>query len=193
MSIQPNREIRQGDLSGQPGLKAVQLVRTLSVQPEGMVEFVEDGLHDLADSSQPTAQCYGPGIPAVALGRTDYPGSVAVSPPLPRCLARKALVRYLPAQGWLPHRGQPGLGSMPEGEEILGQGLVFNAGWGQAEAGADASGIDRKQQVETFIPTQAVAPANVGLARPPAPRRLADLVGTPELSRACPVPDTGAS
>ncbi len=168
MSIQPNTEIRQGDLSGQPGLKAVQLVRTLSVQPEGMVEFVEDGLHDLADSSQPTAPCFGPGIPTVALGRTHYPGSVAVSPPLPRCLARKALVRYLPAQGWLPHSGQPGLGSMPEGEEILGQGLVFDAGWGQAEAGDDASGIDRKQQVEACIPTQAVAPANVGLARPPA-------------------------
>ena len=159
LSIQPNREIRQGDLSGQPGLKAVQSVRTLSVQPEGMVEFVEDGLHDLADSSQPTAQCYGPGIPAVALGRTDYPGSVAVSPPLPRCLARKALVRYLPAQDWLPHSGQPGLGSMPEGEEILGQGLVFDAGWGQAEAGADASGIDRKQQVEpSYQPRRLLQP-----------------------------------
>ena len=78
------------------------------------------------------------------------------------------------------------MGSMPEVKEILGQGLVFDAGRGKAEAGDDASGIDRKQQVEAFIPTQAVAPANVGLAsQPPSgSRRLADLVGTPELSRA---------
>ena len=73
---------------------------------------------------------------------------------------------------------------MPEGEEILGQGLVFGAGWGKAEAGDDALGIDGKQQVEAFIPAQAVAPANISLPSQPAPRRLADLSGTPGLSKA---------
>ena len=56
---------------------------------------------------------------------------------------------------------------MPEGEEVLGQSLVFDAGWGKAEAGDDALGIDRKQQVEAFMPAPAVAPANV--SRPGQP------------------------
>ena len=56
---------------------------------------------------------------------------------------------------------------MPEGEEVFGEGLVFGAGWGKAEAGDDSLGIDRNQQVEAFIPTQAVAPANVSLPGQP--------------------------
>ena len=70
------------------GLKAVQLMRALPVQPEGMVELGEDGLNQLAYPSQPPAQFFGSGIPAVAFGRTDYPGSIAVSPPLSRRLVR---------------------------------------------------------------------------------------------------------
>ena len=104
---------------------------------------------------------------AVAFGRTDYPGSIVVSPPLCRRRALKAFVHYIPALGWLPQSGQSGMGSMPEGEEVLGQSLVFDAGWGKAEAGDDALGIDRKQQVEAFIPAPAVAPANV--SRPGQP------------------------
>ena len=76
---------------------------------------------------------------------------------------------------------------MPEGEEIPGQGLVFDTGWGQAEAGDDALGIDGKRQMKAFIPAQAVAPANVSLTGQPAGApAFANLVGTPELSRACP-------
>ena len=56
---------------------------------------------------------------------------------------------------------------MPEGEEVPGHGLVLDAGWGKAEAGDDPLGIDRKQQVEAFIPAQAVAPANVSLPGQP--------------------------
>ena len=76
--------------------------------------------------------------------------------------------------------------SRAEGEEILGHGPVLDAGRSKAEAGNDPLGVERKQQVEAFIPAQAVAPANVCLGGRPAraPRRLADLVGTPELSRA---------
>ena len=167
MPVQPDTEIMQGGLGRQPGLKAVQLVWALPVQPEGMVELVKDCLHYLAYPSQPSAQCFGPGIPAVALGGTDYPSSIVVSPPLCRRLAFKAFVHYIAAPGWLPQSGQPGMGSMPEGEEVLGQGLVFDTGWGKAEAGDDALRIDRKQQVEAFIPAQPVAPANVNLPGQP--------------------------
>ena len=167
MPVQPDTEIMQGHLGRQSGLKAIQLVRALPVQREGMVELVEDGLHHLAYPSQPPAQCFGPRVPAVAPGRTDYPGPVAVPPPLSCRLALKAFVHHVPALGWLPQSGQPGMGSMPEGEEVPGHGLVLDAGWGKAEAGDDPLGIDRKQQVEAFIPAQAVAPANVSLPGQP--------------------------
>ena len=48
MPVQPDTEIMQGSLGRQPGLKAVQLVRPLPVQGEGMVELVENRLHHLA-------------------------------------------------------------------------------------------------------------------------------------------------
>ena len=153
LAVQPDAEIMQGNLGRQPGLKALQLVRALPVQPEGMVELVEDSLHDLAYPGQPPAQSFRPGISAVAPGRTDQPSSVAVPPPLSPHPALKAFVRHIPTLGWRPQSGQPGMGSVPEGEEVLGQGLVFGSGWGKAEAGDDALGIDGKQQVEAFIPT----------------------------------------
>ena len=167
MPVEPDAEIVQGCLGGQPGLKSLQLVRALPVQPEGMVELLKDRFHDLAYSSQPAAQSLGPVGLAVAFGRRDQPGAVAVLPPLMPLPSLEALVGHIPAQGRRTQGGQPGVGSMPEGEEILGQGLILGAGRGKAEAGDDALGIDRKQQVKAFIPAQAVALANVSLSGQP--------------------------
>ncbi len=61
----------------------------------------------------------------------------------------------------------PGLGIMTESEEVLGYGLVFGAGWGKTEPSNDPLGSDRDQQIEPFVPSQAVAPANVVLTRQP--------------------------
>ena len=167
LPVEPDTEIMQGGLGGQPGLKAFQLVRALPVQPEGMVELFKDRFHDLAYSSQPAAQPLGPGGLAVAFGRREQPGAVAVPPPLMPLPSLKALVRHIPAQGRCPQGRQPVVGSMPEGEEVLGQSLVLGAGRGKAEAGDDALRIDGKQQVKAFIPAQAVAPANVSLSGQP--------------------------
>ena len=167
MPVEPDTEIVQGDPSRQPGLKTVQLVRTLPVQREGMVELVEDGLHDLAYPGQPAAHCFGPGIPAVAPGRTDYPGSVAVSPPLSRPPGPQSLCPLHTSLGLVPPKWATWDGGMPEGTEILGQGLVLGAGCGKAETGNAALGIDGKQQVEARIPAQPVAPANIRLTGQP--------------------------
>ena len=169
LPVEPDTEIVQGGLGGQPGLKAVQLVRALPVQPEGMVELLEDRFHDLTYPGQPAAQCFGPRGLAVGFGRRDQPGTIAVLPPLMPLLSLEALVRHIPAQSLRPQGGKPGVGSLPEGEEILGQSLVPGAGRGKAETGNDALGIDRKQQVKAFIPAQAVAPANISLSGQPAP------------------------
>ena len=168
MPVQPDAEIMQGNPGRQPGLKALQFMRALPVQPEGMMELAENRLHHLAYPGQPPAQSLGPAGPAVALGRTDYPGAIAVPPPLAQLPARKALVGQVPAPGRLSQSGQPGMGSMPEGEEVPGQSRVIGAGWGKAEAGDDPMGIDGEQQVEALIPAQTVAPANVSLSGEPA-------------------------
>ena len=55
LPVEPDEEIVQGGLGGQPGLKAVQLVRALPVQPEGMVELPKDRFRYLAYPSQPAA------------------------------------------------------------------------------------------------------------------------------------------
>ena len=167
LPVEPDTEIVQGGLGGQPGLKAIQLVRPLPVQPEGVVELLKDRFHDLAYPSQPAAQSLGPRGLAVAFGRRDQPGAVAVLPPLMPLPSLEALIRHIPAQGRRPQGGQPGVGSMPKGEEILGQCLVLGAGRGKAEAGNDALRIYGKEQVKAFIPAQAVAPANISLSGQP--------------------------
>ena len=167
LPVEQYAKIMQGGSGCQSCLKAVQLVRPLPVQPEGVVELLKDRFHDLAYPGQPAAQSFGPGSLAVAFGRRDQPGAVAVPPPLMQLPSLKALVRHIPAQGRCPQGGQPGVGSMPEGEEILGQCLVLGAGRGKAEAGDDALRIDGKEQVKAFIPAQAVAPANISLSGQP--------------------------
>ena len=82
LPVEPDTEIVQGGLGGQPSLKALQLVRALPVQPEGVVEFVKDRFHDLAYPGQPAPQSLGPRGLAVSFGRRDQPGAVAVLPPL---------------------------------------------------------------------------------------------------------------
>ena len=108
--------------------------------------------------------------------------------PLP---SLEAFVRHIPAQSRRPQGGQPGVGIMPEGEEIPGQSLVLGAGRGKAETGDDTLGIDGKQQVKAFSVGKGEPNTSPGgyssqyqPASQPAPRRFASLVGTPELSKA---------
>ena len=186
-------------------MKALQLVRALPVQSEGMVELLKDRFHDLAYPGQPAAQSLGPGGLAVAFGRGDQPAAVTVLPPLMPLPSLEALVRHIPAQALRQAQEAP-----PEwaiwGGEYAGRRKnprpvsVLGAGLGKAEAGDDALGIDRKQQVKAFIPAQAVAPANVSLSgqppelvegrRPGVSRPLWEPRNCPTLRRGSAVPAT---
>ena len=97
LPVEPDAEIVQGCLGGQSGLKAVQLVRSLPVQAEGIVELVKDRFHDMAYPSQPAAQSLGPRGLAVAFGRRDQPGAVAVLPPLMLLPSLEAVISHIPA------------------------------------------------------------------------------------------------
>ena len=68
LPVEPDAEIVQGGLGGQPGLKALQLVRALPVQPEGMVELLKDvsTIWRIPASQQRSA--LGQGVLLLALG-----------------------------------------------------------------------------------------------------------------------------
>ena len=115
---------------------------------------------------------------AIPLGRTDDLGAVGLPPSRLVCLALKALVDDIGTQGGRPNTGQAGVGLAAQGKKRLRQRLVFGAGRAKAKAGDHPHRVDRQQQMEPFIPAQAVAPANIRQAgqpaRPPAlgiPRR----------------------
>ena len=120
MLIQPDTEIMQGNFGGQSSLKAIQCMGPFCVQPKCVVELLQDRFHDLAHSSYPAAQSLGPRTLAIAFGWTDYLNSVVVIPLLVPFFALEPLVHHIVTLGGRSDGGHPGVGSMPEGEEILG-------------------------------------------------------------------------
>jgi hypothetical protein len=163
LTIQPDAEIVQSYLGGQTGLEAGQFIGPLSVQTKGMMQLITHRLYNLPQASHPATQPFRPGLAVVPLRRTDYPGPIVVVTMLMPCFPLKSLVHYVVARGWATHCRHPGVRAMPEGQEILGQCLVFGTGWGKAEASDDSLGVDREQHMEPFIPAQTVAPANIRL------------------------------
>src|SRR5687767_13682371 len=137
----------------------------LPVQSKSMMQLLAHRLYHLPQTSHPAIQPFRPGLVAVALWRPAYLAPlVVVQVSLPR-FPLKSLVHYVVAPGWTTHCRHPGVRAVPEEKEILGQCLVFGTGWGKAKPNNDALGIDREQQMEPFIPAQAVAPANIRLTR----------------------------
>ena len=142
-------------------------MRPLPVKSKSIVQLLVDGLYNLPQASYPTSQLFGPGLAAVSFGWADHLGPVMLIPKLVPVFTLKSLVHHVVAHCWVPYGRHPGLGIMAESEEVLGHGLVFGAGWGKGEPGNDPLGISREQQIEPFVPSQAVAPANVGLTSQP--------------------------
>ncbi len=81
-----------------------------AIEAEGMVELVMDGLHNLADASEPAPQRLGPRRLTVPLGRADDLGSIG-RPPRPMVgLTLKAFVDDVRTQCGRPDTGQPRMG-----------------------------------------------------------------------------------
>lgn len=55
LQVEPEAKVMQGHFGGQPCLKAIQRVRTLTSQPEGIEQLVVGGLNDLTQPSQPAS------------------------------------------------------------------------------------------------------------------------------------------
>src|SRR5919199_1674435 len=165
--IEPDTKIMQCDLCRQARLKSAEVMGPFAIEAERMPELLIHGLHDLTHPSHPAPKPLGPRRSAIALRRAKDLGAIGLPPGLLVGVSFEALVDDIRPRGWGAHARQPRMGMAAQGKEGLGQGLIFGAGWPKAKAGDHPSRVDRHQQVESFIPAQAVAPADIGQARQP--------------------------
>lgn len=160
-------------------------MRSLPIQAKGMVKAGIDGLDPLAETGQPASPGTGPRSPTVAFGRTDHLRAIRLLPVgVPPC-SLKALIGDIRDVGGGSDTGQLRMGLRTYRKKGLCQGWVLGAGRGKTEPGNHPDRADRQQQMQALVPTQAVAPADVGLiGNHPCPRRLASRVGAAVPSKA---------
>ena len=122
---------------------------------------------------------------SVAFGRTENLRPVALQPAPMVLFTLKALVGYIL---WSPgesrsHARQPRVATVTHCEEGLGQWLIFGRSRGETETCYDARGINSDEQAKSFVPSQTIAPSDVGGAGQPSltPSRLASRTGMAEL------------
>src|SRR5215470_8011505 len=101
--MQPDTKVMQGHLCGHARLQPAARMRPFPIEAKGVMEFLIDRLHNLADAREPTPPWLRPRPLAVAPGWADDLGAVGRPP---RCLVRlalKALVDDIWPPGWGPH------------------------------------------------------------------------------------------
>ena len=160
--------------------QTLQFVGPFPPEAEGVKQLVIDGFYDLTDGGNPPPQAFGPApLSGVALGRMDDLSSVVFEPPPVVLYALEALVGHVRSRAGRSRAEEPCVRGGPYGEEGFRQSLVSGRGAPETEAGDDPGGIDSGEQAEAFVPSDAVGPTDVGIAR-----RLQSLVGIAELSSA---------
>ena len=142
---------------------------TLPPEAEGVEEFVIHCLDDLTDTCNPPPQALGPAsLFGVALGRMDYLSPVMIEPAAMVFGAFEAFVGYLSSREGRAHTFEPGVWIGPEIEEGLRQRLLGTRGGPETKARDHPGGIDRGEQRETLLPSQAIGPTDVGVAGEPS-------------------------
>src|SRR6266568_4430521 len=167
LHVEPDTKVMQGDFGGQACLKAIQRMGTLTSQPEGIEQRVVRGLNDLTQPSQPASPVLRPAHFAPLVRRADDLRAIAGLPVGMQLIARKAFVSHIDALGWRAHTGQTRCGLLSSGKEGLSQRVVVATGGSKAKASNHAGRGNRGEQVEAFIPANAVAPADIGLSCQP--------------------------
>src|SRR6266516_3081263 len=169
MQVEPDTKIVQSHFRGQTRLKSRQVMRTFTGQTEGIQEFVIDCFDDLPNASQPAPQRFGPAFPLTCLmRRADHLHLLLRLPALLRTSSRKSFIRHICSTSYLPGARQTWCRVLAGSKQGRGQHLIMSTGRSEAKTGNHPVGIDAQQQVEPFIPADAIAPANVGLPGQPA-------------------------
>ena len=111
MQLEPDTKIVQTHFGCQTSLKAGQIMRTLPSQAKGIQEFVVDGLNDLSDAGQPTAQSLGPALPLAGLMRwSDDRNPLLLFPAASWPHSCKAFISDIPPVSWQARTRQTGVG-----------------------------------------------------------------------------------
>src|SRR6266487_5495566 len=167
--VEPDTKVMQGHFGCQPGLKAVQGMRALPSQSEGIEHLVIDGFNDLTQPSQPASPVFGrPAHFAALMWRADHLRTVSSLPVVMQLIASKAFVGNIDALRRSADTAQAWRGMCSCGEKSFGQRMVIATGRRKAKAGNHASWGNGGEQMQALIPANAVAPADVGLPGQPA-------------------------
>jgi hypothetical protein len=68
----------------------------------------------------------------------------------------------------MPHAHQLSVWPLPHGEECFGHLLVGGRSGTEVKASYDSHRVDSHKETEAFVPSQAIAPSNVGAADQPS-------------------------
>ena len=167
--IQPDTEVMQSHLGSQANLKPGQRVGTLPIEAKHMLQATVNRFNDLADAGQPAPPRARPRPTTVALGGAEHLRAVGFMPESMPVFTFKAFVGDIRPLSRSTDAGEAPVGASAQGEEGLGQRLIFGAGCSETKAGDHTGRIDRQQHMKALIPTQAITPADIGQTGQPAP------------------------
>jgi hypothetical protein len=115
----------------------------------------------------------------------DHLRSVALQPAPVVLYSLEALIGHVESREGRAHADEPGIGSGPQREEGLGQGLVGGGGRAETETRYHPAGpTAASREKPSYHPMLLDQPMSASPASPPCPRRLASLTGMAELSSA---------
>ena len=169
MHIEPETEIVQSHFCGQASLKPGQLMGTLPSQTKGVQEFIVDRFDDLPNARQPAAQGFGPTRMFAHLMRWRHQlDLILLVPPTSWSLSRKPFVGHIRPMSRQSSAGQPWRRGVTSGKQGGSQVLIMRARTSKTKARNDSLGRDAQQEMEAFIPADAITPPDICLTSQPA-------------------------
>ncbi len=169
MHIEPETEIVQSHFCGQASLKPGQLMGTFPSQTKGVQEFLVDRFDDLPNARQPAAQGFGPTRVFAHLMRWRHQlDLILLVPPTSWSLPRKPFVGHIRPVSRQSSAEQPWRRGVTSGKQGGSQVLIMRARTSKAKAGHHSLGRDAQQEMEAFVPADAITPADIRLTRQPA-------------------------
>src|SRR2546430_3001506 len=169
MHVEPDTKIMQTHFGRQTRLKSRQVVRTFTSQTKGIQKLLVHCFDNLPDACQPAAQRFGPALLLTRLMRRGHDLDMLQGfPTLPWSCSSKAFIGHVCSLSRPTHTGQTRRWMLTRGKQGRGQDLIMTTGRSEAKAGNDPAWIDAQQQVEAFIPPNAITPANISLACQPS-------------------------
>src|SRR5581483_10309758 len=168
LQIEPETNVMQGHFRSQASLKPGHLMRAFASQAERVEQFVVDSFNNLPQTGEPAAQGFGPPLLAPLMRWGNYLRVIALLPLESRLITCKPLLGHVRPVGRRTRTGQTGRRRVTKRKQGGRQMLIVGTGTSKAKAGNDPLLGDTQQEMEAFIPADAMTPANIGLPRQPA-------------------------